>query len=54
MILEDVTDEACTAGHSGRDEIGDGGEHSKEGFEDQGNEMIWWSWDGRLEGFTDI
>ena len=32
----------------------DEGADSKEGFEDKGDELIWWSWDGRLEGFTGI
>ena len=39
-----------------RNDGGEDGDASDEGDEGAGHEdeMIWWSWDGKLEGFTDL
>ena len=53
LASEDRIDGSHT-GHPGTSESPNEGADSDERFEDKGDELIWWSWDGRLEGFTDI
>ena len=54
LASEERIDDSRTGRPNTSDESPDEGADSKEGFEDKGDDLIWWSWDGRLEGFTDI
>ncbi|KAI5120730.1 hypothetical protein M0805_006436 [Coniferiporia weirii] len=52
-----VSDSECKGGadtkNAGMDSgVDDGGSDEERNEEDEASEMIWWSWDGRLEGFS--
>ncbi|KAL5530840.1 hypothetical protein ACEPAF_7098 [Sanghuangporus sanghuang] len=51
-------DETCSASRPGSskitDEAVDRRSNEDAAENEEGNEMIWWSWDGKLEGFTEI
>ncbi|KAL5488465.1 hypothetical protein ACEPAI_6583 [Sanghuangporus weigelae] len=51
----DGADKTCSASEPGTSKITDetAGRH-EDAENEEGNEMIWWSWDGKLEGFTEI
>lgn len=51
VVRDDGTSKGCPIVASEGDEEN---EESTDVVDDKGEEMIWWSWDGRLEGFTEM